>query len=104
MQSFMKQLQGGNPMKMMSDAKNGKGAFSQESFQQLQKNFEGIAKQMQSFMGNFGPFMKTVGGLVGEEVSVPSLPGFGSLMSQMSGGSGGKPSGLSGKMKNPFGN
>ena len=79
MQGFIGQMQKGGMPNMDASALQG-----------IQGMFEGIGKQMQGFMQGFGPFAQTVGGLVGEKVSVPSLsiPDFGAMMGAMGGGGG----------------
>lgn len=82
-QEFMKQMQGGsgggNPLQMMGNLMGGKGdggkpPFDPAALQALQASFQTLAGQLQGFMGSFGSFMQVAGGLVGESVSVPSLP------------------------------
>ncbi|MCF4152410.1 hypothetical protein L2W58_11445 [Dethiosulfovibrio sp. F2B] len=85
--------------------KGGMPNMDASSLQGLQGIFEGIGKQMQGFMKGFGPFAQTVGGLVGEKVSVPSLsiPDFGGMIGGMSGGGGGITLPIGGiKIKSPF--
>lgn len=96
MQSMMKSLSGGA----------GPGGIDMNAIQGLAGSFEGMAKQMQGFLGNFGPFAQTVGSLVGETVSVPKLaiPDFSSMLNLGKGGSPlpGAPSLPTGKFKPPF--
>lgn len=79
MQNLIGQMQGG-----------GMPNLDASSLQGIQAMFEGIGGQMQGFMKGFGPFTQTVGGLVGEKVSVPSLsiPDFGGMLSGLGGGGG----------------
>lgn len=72
MQSVMQSISGGA----------GPGGIDVNALQQLAGTFEGMGKQMQGFLGNFGPFAQTVGALVGENVSVPTLavPDFSSML------------------------
>lgn len=83
MQDFMKQMQGGSSSGGIpvignlfgggKKSESGPTPFSPEAIQALQKSFEALAAQMQSFMGSFGPFMQTAGSLVGESVTAPTL-------------------------------
>jgi len=88
-----------NIQQIMSDMQSVMNAFgglsgttglNVNALQGLGGAFQGVAKQMQGFLGNYGPFAQTVGALVGERVSVPtlSIPDF---MSMVKIGSGGAP-------------
>ena len=85
MQGMMNSLTGGgkssNPLSMIQNMTSGKkdGGLNKESIDRLQKVMEGIAGQIQGFFGNFGPYLQTVGGIVGMPVSIPSLPAFGNM-------------------------
>ncbi len=96
MQSVMKSLSGGA----------GPAGIDMNAIQGLAGSFEGMAKHMQGFLGNFGPFAQTVGSLVGETVSVPKLaiPDFSSMLNLGKGSSPlpGMPSLPTGKFKSPF--
>jgi hypothetical protein len=84
MQSIMQGLVG------QMQTSGGMPSMDPSSLQGIQGVLEGVGQQMQGFMQGFGPFAQTVGGLVGENVAVPSLaiPDFGGIMSGMGGGGG----------------
>ena len=50
------------------------GGIDINALQGLSGAMQGVARNMQGFLGVYGPFAQTVGGLVGEKVLVPSLP------------------------------
>ena len=98
MQGMMNSLTGGgkssNPLSRIQNMTSGKkdGGINKESFDRLQKVMEGVAGQIQGFFGNFGPYLQTVGGIVGMPVSIPSLPAFGNMGAMKGMPSGGAPS------------
>ncbi len=67
---------------------SGGAGLNINALQGLGGAFQGVAKQMQGFLGTYGPFAQTVGALVGEQISVPalSIPDFSSMV-KMGGGS-----------------
>ena len=84
LQQIMNEMQ-----KVMNVLGGGAGGIDVNALQGLAGSMHGVANNMQGFLGIYGPFAQTVGGLVGESLSIPSLPtpDFSSLLKSIGGGS-----------------
>lgn len=84
LQQIMNEMQ-----KVMNVLGGGAGGIDVNALQGLAGSMQGVANNMQGFLGIYGPFAQTVGGLVGESLSIPSLPtpDFSSLLKSIGGGS-----------------